>query len=265
MKSIIIIPARLASTRLPNKPLADICGLPMIVHVWQRACEAKLGKVVVACDSKEIANVIEKEGGRAILTDPDLPSGSDRIYQALHQIDPEKTFDTVINLQGDMPTISSEVICKTVKLIEEHGADITTAAVKITDDQERNDPSVVKVVVGGYEEDIGGQQTSEPSVSPHVSASRRAAEAIINGRALSFSRSYNEGAYHHIGLYVYRREALERFIALPQSKSEKREKLEQLRAMDAGMHIDVAIVDTVPFGVDTPEGLEKARELLAAN
>lgn len=233
---LILIPARLASTRLPNKPLAQIGDAPMIVQVWRRAMEAKLGEVVVACDSDAIAEAITKAGGKAVLTDPALPSGSDRIYQALQKIDPQKKHDVIINLQGDMPTLDPSIISKAVAHLNNTSFDITTLAAEIRDESEKNDPAVVKAVIAA------------------------------SGQALYFSRatvpSGDGPLYHHIGLYAYRRAALEKFIALLPSPLEKREKLEQLRALEAGMRIGVTIVDTVPLGVDTPETLEKARRII---
>lgn len=235
MKPVILIPARLASTRLPNKPLALIAGVPMIVHVWKRAVASGVGDVVVACDSQEIASVIESAGGKAVLTPPDLPSGSDRIYQALQAIDPANYYDTIINVQGDMPTLDPLVIVKAAALLSDTNVDIGTLAAVIHDETEKKDPAVVKIALSGT-------------------------------RALYFSRSLipsGEGPhYHHIGIYAYRRKALERFVSLPPSALEQREKLEQLRALEAGMQISVAVVDTVPLGVDTPETLEKARKAL---
>lgn len=244
MNPIIIIPARMASIRLPNKPLVDIGGLPMIVHVWKRAVSALMGEVVVACDSRVIAQAIEDAGGKAVLTDPELPSGSDRIYAALCQIDPDKKYDVVVNVQGDMPTLDPKIIRQAVALLENPAVDIGTLAAKLGEG-EAEDRAVVKVVCSW--------QLAVGSEKKHVV-----------GRALSFSRSIQPigEAYHHIGIYAYRREALERFVALPPSANEQREKLEQLRAMDAGMRLDVAVVDTVPLGVDTAEGLEKARMMI---
>ncbi len=232
MKQIIILPARLASTRLPNKPLALIGDAPMIVQVWRRAVAAGIADVVVACDGQEIADVVTKAGGKAVLTDPDLPSGSDRIFQALQKIDLDKKYDVVINVQGDMPTLDSRIVVQAAKLLENPSVDIGTLAAKIHDEAEKTDPAVVKIALAG-------------------------------SRALYFSRAtipHGEGAlYHHIGIYAYRRAALETFVSLPPSPLEQREKLEQLRALEAGMRIDVAVVDAVPLGVDTPETLEKAR------
>jgi 3-deoxy-manno-octulosonate cytidylyltransferase (CMP-KDO synthetase) len=238
---IVIIPARLASTRLPDKPLADICGEPMIVHVWRRALEAGVGPVVVAAAEPSIAEAVEKAGGTAILTDPGLPSGSDRIHQALIRYDPVNTYDAVINLQGDLPTIEPQPIRAALDLLSDPTVDIGTLAAEIIRAEERSDPNVVKAVF------------------PLAPGARR-------GRALYFTRApapFGDGPlYHHIGLYAYRRAALERFIALPPGILEQRERLEQLRALEAGMRIDVALVDTVPLGVDTPADLDRARTML---
>lgn len=235
MNPVIIIPARLASTRLPNKPLALIGNEPMIVHVWRRALASGIGRVVVACDSIDIQQVIIEAGGEVVLTDPDLPSGSDRIYQALCEIDKEKKHDVIINVQGDMPTLDPQIIISAAHLLENNNVDIGTLAAIITDEAEKNDNSVVKIALSG-------------------------------SRALYFSRALiPHGAeihYHHIGIYAYRRAALEKFIKLPPSKLEISEKLEQLRALEAGLRIDVAIVATTPLGVDTEEGLHKARFII---
>ncbi len=241
MKPIIVIPARLASTRLPDKPLADIAGLPMIVHVLRCAETAKVGPVLVACGDQAIADAVIAEGGQAVMTNPDLPSGSDRVFAALDLYDPTGEYDAVVNLQGDLPTIDPEVIGAVLTPLGDAAVDIATLVTRISDETERQDPNAVKAVVGLAE-----------------------GEAI--GRALYFSRAtvpFGEGAhYHHIGIYAYRREALRRFVELPESVLEKREKLEQLRALEAGMRIDVALVDTVPDGVDTPADLERARAIL---
>lgn len=240
---IILIPARLASTRLPDKPLADIAGAPMIVQVMRRAMEANIGRVVVAAAEAEIVKAVEKAGGEAVLTDPDLPSGSDRIFQALQAVDPQETHDVVLNVQGDLPTLDPGIITAALDVLETSPADISTLVAEITDPQERTNPNVVKAVM---------------SLAPGERA----------GRALYFTRATapaNDGPlYHHIGLYGYRREALARFVSLPPSTLELREKLEQLRALEAGMRIDAALVDTVPLGVDTPADLEKARAALGA-
>ena len=244
---VVLIPARMASARLPNKPLADICGLPMIVQCYHRALEAELGPVVVACAEPEIAEAIEKAGGMAVLTDPDHPSGSDRIHEALQLFDPEGKHDAIVNVQGDLPTVEPWLIRQTFEILSEDEVDIGTLAVEISDIEERNNPNVVKAIAGFAE----GQTIS---------------------RALYFSRCsapWDDGdntkpLYHHIGMYAYRRSALERFVSLPASPLGKRERLEQLRALEAGMRIDVALVDTIPLGVDTPADLEKARKLLGA-
>jgi 3-deoxy-manno-octulosonate cytidylyltransferase (CMP-KDO synthetase) len=240
---IILIPARLQSVRLPNKPLADIAGVPMIVHVMRRAQEADLGRVAVACAEREIADAVVAAGGEAVLTRSDHASGSDRIYEALTRLDGDGKHDAVINLQGDLPTVAPELPRAALDLLANAEVDIGTLATEIDDPAERDDPNVVKAV---------------------VSTGDAAAKA---GRALYFTRARapsGDGAlWHHIGLYAYRRAALERYIALPPSFLEQREKLEQLRALEAGMRIDVAFVDTVPLGVDTPRDLARAREILA--
>ena len=239
---VVVIPARLAATRLPDKPLADIGGVPMIVHVWRRATEAGVGPVVVACGDAAIADAITAEGGRAVMTDPDLPSGSDRIHAALAEIDPERRHDAVVNIQGDLPTLAPDAVHAACAALAAPDVDIATLAAEITDPAERDDPNVVKAVLA-------------------------LADGGTLGRALYFSRATvpaGDGPlYHHIGLYAYRRDALDRFVALPPSPLEKREKLEQLRALEAGMRIAVAVVDTVPLGVDTPADLDRARAVLA--
>ncbi|GAB6052662.1 3-deoxy-manno-octulosonate cytidylyltransferase [Magnetospira thiophila] len=238
---IVLIPARLASTRLPGKPLADIHGEPMIVHVWRRACEADIGPVVVACAEPEIAAAIEAAGGQAVLTRADHPSGSDRIFEALQKIDPEGRHDAVINLQGDLPTLDPQIVRATFAPLDDKAVDLATAVCEIQNEEERHNPNVVKAVVAF-------------------------APGRDIGRALYFSRATvpaGEGPhYHHIGLYAYRRAALERFVALPPGVLETREKLEQLRALENGLRIDAARVDTVPLGVDTPADLERARNIL---
>lgn len=239
-KTIVLIPARLASTRLPGKPLADIHGMPMIVHVLRRAQAADLGETVVATDSEAVAVAVEKAGGRAIMTGSDHVSGSDRIFEALQVLDPERRIGIVVNVQGDLPTIDPADIRAAVDTLDDPKVDIGTLAVIITDPAELNNPNVVKA---------------------HGAL-------VAPGRlhASTFTRADATGAgphYHHIGLYAYRRAALERFVKLPPSANEVRERLEQLRALDAGMRIDLAIVKSLPLGVDTPEDLEKARAVLA--
>ena len=241
MNPLLVIPARLASTRLPGKPLADIGGAPMIVHVWRRAVEAGLGPVVVACAEEAIAAAIKAAGGTAMLTRADHPSGSDWIFEAASAFDPARAHDVIVNVQGDLPLIDPAAIRAALLPLAEPQVDIATLAAPIHDAAELPSPSVVKIAAGF-------------------------APGARIARALYFSRlpvPYGEGAhYHHIGLYAYRRAALARFVRLPPSPLEQREKLEQLRALEAGMRIDVAIVDSVPLGVDTPEDLERARDLL---
>lgn len=231
----------MASTRLPLKPLADIHGAPMIVHVWRRACEAGVGEVVVAADSPEIVAAVAEAGGRAVLTDPAHPSGSDRIFEALQLVDPDGRHDVIVNVQGDLPTIDAATVRAALAPLADPLVDISTLAAVIRRAEERDDPNVVKVVG-----------------SP-VGPGRM--------RALYFTRAtapWGDGPLlHHIGLYAYRRAALTRFVALPPSPLELRERLEQLRALEAGMRIDVTTVDAVPLGVDTPHDLERAREALA--
>jgi 3-deoxy-manno-octulosonate cytidylyltransferase (CMP-KDO synthetase) len=230
----------MASTRLPGKPLADIAGLPMIVQVLRRAEAARLGSVVVACDDEIIATAVEKAGGRAIMTRADHPSGSDRIFEALGVVDPKGRVRIVINVQGDLPTIAPADIAAALVPLNDPAVDIATLAAEIHKTEERTNPNVVKVV-------------GTPVVPGRL-------------RALYFTRATAPAGdgplYHHIGLYAYRRAALERFVKLPPSPLEQREKLEQLRAVEAGMRIDVAIVETVPLGVDTPQDLETARAML---
>jgi 3-deoxy-manno-octulosonate cytidylyltransferase (CMP-KDO synthetase) len=237
---LILIPARMASTRLPGKPLADIAGQPMIVHVLRRAQEAALGPVAVATDSPEIAEAVEKAGGQAVMTRADHASGSDRIFEALNKLDPLGRARIVVNVQGDLPTLSPQDLRAVLAPLADPAVDIATLAAEITEPHEKTNPNVVKVV---------GSPLSPGRL-----------------RALYFTRATapsGEGPlYHHIGLYAYRREALTRFVKLPPSPLELREKLEQLRALEAGMRIDVAIVTGVPLGVDTAEELAQARAAL---
>ena len=241
MSILVLIPARMASTRLPGKPLADIAGSPMIVHVARRAAEAGLGRVVVATDTQSVAEAVRDHGFEAVMTRSDHESGSDRIFEALGTLDPEGRVETVVNVQGDLPTIDPTLIHAALRPFENPAVDIATLCVEIVRDEEKTNPNVVKVVG-----------------SP-LSAARL--------RALYFTRAtapWGEGPlYHHIGLYAYRRAALERFVALKPSPLEKRERLEQLRALEAGMRIDAEIVQSVPLGVDTPEDLERARKILS--
>ena len=227
----------MASTRLPGKPLADIAGRPLIVHVLERAVEADIGPVLVACCEPEVAEAVRAAGGEAAMTDPTLPSGSDRIRAALEAFDPSRRFDRIVNLQGDLPTVPPGDIRAALALLDDPEVDIGTVAAEIRREEERTNPNVVKTVFGA------------------------------DGRALYFTRATAPSGpgplFHHIGLYAWRRAALERFTALPPSPLEQREKLEQLRALEAGMRIAVAVVDSVPLGVDTSADLARAREILA--
>ncbi len=239
--SLILIPARMASTRLPGKPLADIAGLPMVVHVLQRAIKANVGRVVVATDTEIIYDVVKSHGGEAVMTGCDHQSGSDRIWEAAKLLDPDGAVDIIVNLQGDFPTLEPELLRHVVGVLQAGNADIATLAAPIVEAREREDENVPKVVA-----------------TPPGAAVQR---------ALYFSRATIPAGpgplLHHIGVYAYRRAALQRFVSLPLSALERRERLEQLRALEAGMHIDVAIADTVPLGVDTQDDLERARALLA--
>jgi 3-deoxy-D-manno-octulosonate cytidylyltransferase len=239
---LVLIPARLSATRLPNKPLADIAGEPMIVHVWRRAVEAGIGPVAVATDAPEIADAVAAAGGRAVMTRADHASGSDRIFEAVEKLDPEGRHDVVVNVQGDLPTIAPAAIAASIAPLSDPAVDLATLVALIERDEEKTNPSVVKMV---------GSPVSEGRF-----------------RALYFTRAtapYGDGPlYHHIGLYAYRRRALQRFVGLRPSPLEMREKLEQLRALEAGMRIDAVLVDDVPLGVDTPHDLDRAREIIAA-
>jgi len=241
---LIVIPARLASTRLPQKPLAEIAGEPMIVHVWRCGVRAGLGPVVVAAAEVEIARAIEAAGGTAVLTDPALPSGSDRAHAAVQAVDPAGRHDAVINLQGDVPTVAPEAIRAAFALLADPAVDIGTLALPVADPRALDMPGAVKAVV---------------SLPP----------GARSGRALYFSRnrvpSGDGPLYHHFGIYAYRRSALARFVALPPSPLEQREQLEQLRALEAGMRIDLALVDSVPVEVNTPADLEKVRSLFGSH
>jgi 3-deoxy-manno-octulosonate cytidylyltransferase (CMP-KDO synthetase) len=241
-RTVVLIPARLAATRLPDKPLLPIGGLPMIVHVWRRAVEADLGPVVVACAEQVIADAVRAAGGEAVLTDPALPSGTDRIHQALGRLDPERRYELVVNVQGDLPVLEPAALRRVVEPIRLLGTDMGTLASPTADGEERANPNVVKAVASFTEED--------PTL----------------GRAIYFTRATAPTGpgpvWHHIGIYAYTRAALERFATLRPSPLERRERLEQLRALENGMTIGVRLVDTVPFGVDTPADLERARAIL---
>ncbi|NTE84987.1 3-deoxy-manno-octulosonate cytidylyltransferase [Agrobacterium rubi] len=239
-KAVVLIPARMASTRLPGKPLADIAGHPMVVQVAMRAREAGAERIVVAVDYPEVFEVVKNAGFEVTMTSLDHQSGSDRIYEALQKADPYGRAEFVINVQGDLPTIEPETIRASLRPMDNPSTDIATITVEITDEEEKTNPSVVKIV---------GSPISETRL-----------------RALYFTRAtapYGQGPlYHHIGLYTYRRAALEKFVSLKPSALEMRESLEQLRALEAGMRIDAEIVHSVPLGVDTQAQLDKAREIL---
>jgi 3-deoxy-manno-octulosonate cytidylyltransferase (CMP-KDO synthetase) len=240
-KAVVLIPARMASTRLPGKPLADIVGHPMVVQVAMRAREAGAERIVVAVDDERVFEAVKNAGFDVTMTRQDHQSGSDRIYEALQKVDPYGNAEFVINVQGDLPTIEPETIRASLRPMENAAVDIATLTVEITDEEEKANPSVVKIV---------GSPISETRL-----------------RALYFTRAtapYGQGPlYHHIGLYTYRRAALEKFVTLKPSPLEQRESLEQLRALEAGMRIDAEIVQSVPLGVDTQAQLDRAREILA--
>ena len=238
---LIVIPARMAAVRLPGKPMADIGGQPMIVQVWNRAVESGIGPVIVATDAPEIAEAVLRAGGQAVMTRNDHPSGSDRIHEAVENYDPDGRHDVIVNVQGDLPTIDPRIIAASLLPLADPSVDIATLAAVIRRAEEKTASHVVK------------------AVGSPLNPSRM--------RALYFTRAtapFGEGdLFHHIGLYAYRRNALRRFVSLPPSPLEMREKLEQLRALEAGMRIDITVVETVPLGVDTPEDLERARALIA--
>jgi 3-deoxy-manno-octulosonate cytidylyltransferase (CMP-KDO synthetase) len=246
MTPIILIPARMESTRLPGKPLADIAGRPMIIHVWQRAMDAGLGPVVVATDSAAVARAVKAAGGLVAMTRTDHQSGSDRIAEALNAIDPSRNHDVVINVQGDLPTIDPAIIKAVAGPLADQAVDMATLACAITDEAECSNPNIVKAVG-----------------TPVGDASERRLRALYFTRVAA--PSGDGPLLHHIGLYGFRRRSLERFVSLPQGHLEKREKLEQLRALENGMRIDIALVDTVPLGVDTAEQLEQARRMLSGD
>lgn len=243
MPALIVIPARLSATRLPNKPLAMIGDAPMIVHVWRRAVQANAGPVIVAAGDQEIVDTIKAAGGEAVMTDPALPSGSDRVHAAAEIYDPQGKFDVVVNVQGDLPTLEPKLVAASVTPLARPEIDIATVVAKITLEEELNDTAVVKAAL---------------SLEPGATV----------GPALYFSRNLIPSGpgdhYHHIGIYAFRREALRRFVTLKPTILELRERLEQLRAIENGMRMAAALVDTIPLGVDTPADLERARRLLGA-
>jgi 3-deoxy-manno-octulosonate cytidylyltransferase (CMP-KDO synthetase) len=241
-RALVVIPARMQASRLPGKPLLDIGGEPMIVHVWRRAMAAAIGRVVVASDTEDIIAAVRKVGGEAVMTRPDHASGSDRVFEAVNRVDPEGDFEIILNVQGDLPAMEPGIVRDCLRPLEDKGPQIATIAATIGDPASRTDPNVVKVV--GTPTDVPGRL-----------------------RALYFTRATapaGEGPlYHHFGMYAYRRSALERFVSLRPSTLEKREGLEQLRALEDGMRIDVTVVDSVPVEVNTPDDLERARRLFA--
>jgi 3-deoxy-manno-octulosonate cytidylyltransferase (CMP-KDO synthetase) len=241
-RTLVVIPARMHSTRLPDKPLADLGGKPMIVHVWQRAMAADVGRVVVATDAEAIAAAVRDAGGEAVMTRADHESGSDRVFEAVSRVDPEGAFKIVLNLQGDLPAMEPGLARQCLAPLADAGPQIATIAAEITNEADRSNPNSVKVV-------------GSPAGAPG------------RLRALYFTRAtapWGEGPlYHHFGMYAYRRAALERFVSLPPSTLEKRERLEQLRALEDGMRIDVTLVDTIPVEVNTPADLDLARRILA--
>jgi len=241
-RPLIVIPSRIGATRLPRKPLAEIGGEPMVVHVWRAAIESGVGDVVVATDSLDIAVVIEKAGGRPVMTSSDHPSGSDRVFEAANLVDPSGKIDIIVNVQGDQPVLDPSLIRDCVAPLDDPAVDISTVAAVLTDPSTVIEPSVVKMI--GTPAGAAGVQ-----------------------RALYFTRApapFGPGPlYHHIGLYAYRRDALAQFVKMPPSPLEMREKLEQLRALEAGMRIDVKEVKSIPMSVDTPDDLEKVRDWFA--
>ena len=242
MRSLVVIPARMAASRLPGKPMVEIAGAPMIVQVWRRAVAADIGPVLVAAAEPAIAEAVRRAGGEAVLTDPAHASGSDRVHEAVGRFDPAGRYDAVVNLQGDLPTIEPATVRAVLGPLAEPAVDVATLAAEIASDEERRTPDVVKAVL---------------SLAPGARI----------GRALYFTRvlapSGDGPHWHHIGIYAYRRAALDRFVRLPRGWLEQREKLEQLRALEAGMRIDAGLVDRVPWGVDTPDDLARARRWLA--
>ena len=241
LNPIVLIPSRMGSTRLPNKPLADIAGFPMIVQVLRRALEADIGPVLVACGEKDIFDVVSDAGGDAVLTSPNHNSGSDRIYEALSKIDVERKFNVIVNLQGDLPTIDCTCMHAILEPLKAAACDISTLVAEIIREEEKDNPDVVKAAVA-------------------------LEEGARIGRAIYFSRcvipSGHGPFFHHIGIYAYRRTALESFVKFSPGVLEVRERLEQIRALENGLRIDAALVDTVPLGVDTPADLARAREIL---
>jgi 3-deoxy-manno-octulosonate cytidylyltransferase (CMP-KDO synthetase) len=239
--TIVVIPARMSSSRLPGKPLADINGLPMIVHVWKRAIEANVGQVLVAAAEVKIVEIIRNHGGDAIVTDPALPSGSDRIAAALKMRDIHEKFEYVVNLQGDLPTIDPLAVRRCLAGLTNEQVDIATIAALIENDEDIKNPNIVKAIASlGKDREVAYARDFVREVGPE-----------------------HEAPYwHHIGVYAYRRQSLSRFVSLPVSTRETLRKLEQMRALDNDMRIAVVRVDSVPLGVDTSADLEAVRAIL---
>ncbi len=248
--TLIVIPARMEATRLPGKPMIRIAGMPMIERVWRQACKAELGRVVVATDSAEVYDTIRAAGGESVMTRADHASGSDRVFEAINKVDPEGDAAFIVNVQGDLPTLEPRLVQACLQPLQQSGPHIATLVAEIVDEEERTDQNVVKCV-GSPLKPVQVGDVAFPAM-----------------RALYFTRAtapWGEGPlYHHIGIYAYRRSALERFVGLRPSALEKRERLEQLRAIEDGMRIDAVVVDTVPVGVDTPADVERAERHLAA-
>jgi 3-deoxy-manno-octulosonate cytidylyltransferase (CMP-KDO synthetase) len=239
--TIVVIPARMSSSRLPGKPLADINGLPMIVHVWKRAIEANVGQVLVAAAEVKIVEIIRNHGGDAIVTDPALPSGSDRIAAALKMRDIHEKFEYVVNLQGDLPTIDPLAVRRCLAGLTNEQVDIATIAALIENDEDIKNPNIVKAIASlGKDREVAYARDFVREVGPE-----------------------HEAPYwHHIGVYAYRRQSLSRFVSLSVSTRETLRKLEQMRALDNDMRIAVVRVDSVPLGVDTSADLEAVRAIL---
>jgi 3-deoxy-manno-octulosonate cytidylyltransferase (CMP-KDO synthetase) len=241
--AIVVIPARMASRRLPGKPLADINGLPMIVHVWKRAVEANVGQVLVAAAELAIVDAVKAHGGDAIMTNPTLASGTDRVAAALDIRDPQGNFGFVVNVQGDLPTIEPIAVQRCLAGLVNEQVDISTIAVRITDEADIANPNIVKAIA-----------------------------PLSDEREVAFARDFQRLPgpelgpvfWHHVGVYAYRRQAIERFVKLPVSVNETERQLEQMRALDNGMKIAVVRVDSLPLGVDTQAELEAARLMLKA-
>lgn len=246
-KILIIIPVRLASTRLPNKPLADILGKTMIQRVYEQAKKADLGRVVIACDGEEIAQEVKKFGAEFVITDPNLPSGTDRIYQAYKKLASEN-FDLILNLQGDLPNIDPKVIAAAADAALNSDCDIATVASRITNEAEIINPNVVKIAIAFKEKNLGRALYFSRSAIPY---------------AKNNAKGNDDEYFHHIGIYVYKKAALEKFVKLEPSILEKRESLEQLRALENDMKISVKIVETHPLSVDTAEDLQVVTKIIS--